>query len=287
MQMRADLTPMTAVFIAVFFASIGTIVHLPGGWGIVYVVLAAGAVLLLKSVVAAAVVWFFQRSVRVAVASGLALSQVGEFTFVLADNGNRRGLISAVDMEFLVAVSLVTLVATPYVIGAAPRILAILMRRIPARQRRAMEPETGERRWDRVVVIGYGPAGQKVVDALERDGTRFLVLEFNPNTVLAYGSSLPIELGDATQPEILHHIGVGQCRAVVITVPDPAASRVIIEQVAQLAPRVPVIVRARYHQYAAMLEQAGATDTVDEEEIVGGELARRLIHELKPRHELV
>lgn len=286
-QMRADLTPLTAVFIAVFFASIGTIVHLPAGRGILYVVLAAAAVLLLKSVIAAAVVWSFQRSVRVAVATGLALSQVGEFTFVLADNGNRRGLIGVAELEFLVAVSLVTLIATPYVIGAAPRLVAMLMRRIPAQRRRGMEPEIVERRWDRVVVIGYGPAGQQVVDALQREGTRFLVLEFNPNTVLAYSASLPIELGDATQPENLQHIGVGQCRAVVITVPDPAASRVIVEQVAQLAPRVPVIVRARYHQYAAMLEQAGATETVDEEEIVGTELASRLMRELKTHSELV
>jgi monovalent cation:H+ antiporter-2, CPA2 family len=56
---------------------------------------------------------------------------------------------------------------------------------------------------------------------------------------------------------------------------------VIIEQVAHLAPHVPVIARARYHQYAAMLEQAGATATVDEEEMVGAEMARQLVRELK------
>ena len=94
--------------------------------------LAAAGVLVLKTIIAAGVVWAFQRSIRVALAAGLALSQVGEFTFVLADNGNRRGLISSANLEFLVAVSLVTLVATPYVIGAAPRLTALLMRRIPA-----------------------------------------------------------------------------------------------------------------------------------------------------------
>jgi CPA2 family monovalent cation:H+ antiporter-2 len=119
-----------------------------------------------------------------------------------------------------------------------------------------------------------------VVDTLQRTQTDFLVLEFNPNTVTAFSSTLPIELGDATQPEILHHIGVGQCRAVVVTVPDPSASRVITEQVTHLAPHVPVIVRARYHQYAAMLEQAGATCTIDEEQIVGAEMARQLVQQL-------
>jgi CPA2 family monovalent cation:H+ antiporter-2 len=280
-QMRADLTPLTAVFVATFFASIGAIVHLPGGWQIGSVVLAAAGLMALKTVIAALAVWLFQRSLRVALGAGLALSQVGEFTFVLADNGNRRGLIGAADLEFLVAVSLVTLVATPYVIGAAPRLTALLLRRVPTRQRHGLEPHTVEKRWDRVIVIGYGPAGQQVVGALAEEGIRFLVLEFNPNTVSAFSSTLPIELGDATQAEILQHAGVGRCRAVIVTIPDPSAARVIIEQVKRLAPHAPVIVRARYHQYAAMLEHAGATWVVDEEQVVGAEMARQVVDSLR------
>ncbi len=279
-QIRADLTPLSAVFVATFFASIGAIVHLPGGMEAGSVLLAAAAVLFLKTVIAAVVVWAFQRSVRVALATGLALSQVGEFTFVLADNGNRRGLVSAADLEFLVAVSLITLIATPYMIGVAPRLSALLVRKVPARQRRGLEAKTKEKRWDRVIVVGYGPAGQRVVEALQSEGTPFLVLEFNPHTVSAFSASLPIELGDATQPEILHHVGVGQSRGVVITIPDPAAARVIIEQVGRIAPHVPVIARARYHQYAAMLKSAGAAETIDEEVIMGTEMARQVLRRL-------
>lgn len=279
-QMRADLTPLSAVFVATFFASVGTIVNLPSGRQIGYVVLVAIGVLMLKTMIVTVVVWAFQRSIRVAVATGLALSQVGEFTFVLADNGNRRGLVNAADLEFLVAVSLVTLIATPYVIGVAPRLSTALLRRIPARQRGGLEVKVVEDWRDRVVVIGYGPAGQQVVNALQRAGTPFFVLEFNPNPVTAFSSTLPIELGDATQPEILHHIGIRQSRAVVVTIPDPSASRVIVEHVTRIAPDVPVIVRARYHQFAAMLDHAGATSTVDEEQIVGSEMAKEVLRHL-------
>jgi CPA2 family monovalent cation:H+ antiporter-2 len=279
-QMRADLTPLAAVFVATFFASVGTIVNVPAGRQVGYVVLAAAGVLAIKTVIVALIVWAFQRSIRVALATGLALSQVGEFTFVLADNGNRRGLIDAAALEFLVAVSLVTLVATPYVITAAPRLVAVFLRRFRVHLRRGLEPAPAGNRSDRVVVIGYGPAGQQVVTGLQRAGLPFLILEFNPNTVSAYSSSLPIELGDATEPEILRHMGVRHSRAVVVTIPDPSASRVIVERVTRIAPQVPVIVRARYHQFAAMLEQAGATSTVDEEQIVGSEMAKEVLTRL-------
>jgi len=282
-QMRADLTPLAAVFVAIFFASVGTIVTLPSRMQLLWVIAAAAGVILVKALIAAAVVYLFQKSLRVALATGLALSQVGEFTFVLADNANRRGLVRAAELEFLVAVSILTLIATPYVISAAPRLTALLLRRIPAQRRKAIEPAAPGKSWDRVLVVGYGPAGQQVVAALQSAEIPFLILEFNPNTVAAYGASLPIELGDATQPEILHHAGVGQSRAVVVTVPDPAVSRVIIEQVRHMAPGVPVIARGRYHMYAPVLEQAGARAVVDEEQLVGAEMARRLLEWIKQR----
>lgn len=158
-----------------------------------------------------------------------------------------------------------------------------MLRRIPAQRRKALEPAAPDKGWDRVLVVGYGPAGQQVVAALQSAHVPFLILEFNPNTVAAYSASLPIELGDATQAEILHHVGVGRSRAVVVTVPDPGVSRVIIEQVRHLAPGVPVIARGRYHLYAPVLSQAGAQAVVDEEQLVGAEMARRILEWIKPR----
>jgi len=231
----------------------------------------------LKTIIAAGVAWAFQRSARVAVATGIALSQVGEFTFVLADNGNRRGLVGAADLEFLVAVSLVTLIATPYVMGAAPRLAAAISRRRAPRISRPVEQVGNRGARNTVIVIGYGPAGQEVVDALQRASIPVLVLEFNPNTAAAFASTLSIQVGDATQLEILEHAGVAGARAVIVTIPDPSASRAIIEQVRRLAPAVPVIARGRYHQYAPMLESAGAVSVIDEEQIVGTEMAQQVL----------
>jgi len=276
-QMKADVTPLSAVFIATFFASVGTIVNVPIGRQVAYVLLAAAAVMILKTIIAAGVAWAFQRSARVAVATGIALSQVGEFTFVLADNGNRRGLVGAADLEFLVAVSLVTLIATPYVMGAAPRLAAAISRHRAPRISRPVEQVGNRGARNTVIVIGYGPAGQEVVDALQRASIPVLVLEFNPNTAAAFASTLSIQVGDATQLEILEHAGVAGARAVIVTIPDPSASRAIIEQVRRLAPAVPVIARGRYHQYAPMLESAGAVSVIDEEQIVGTEMAQQVL----------
>ena len=150
------------------------------------------------------------------------------------------------------------------------------MRSIPHSTRAVL---TGEkpRQWRRVLVIGFGPAGQAVVWGLQAKDIPFLVLETNPNTVAGARIEFPIELGDATQPEVLQHAGVGASIAVVVTVPDPNACRLIVAAVQRLAPGVPILARLRYHQYFSDLRQAGADHIVDEEETVGLHLAGEAI----------
>ena len=283
LQIRADLTPLTAVFVALFFGSVGTVTSLPGGGRLFQVVLLTLGVMALKALVAGAVVWFFQRSLRAAVAVGLTISQVGEFTFIIAGLAHRYRIIPADHFQVLVSVSILTLIATPYLIAAASGSGAWILRRFPRRRRRLVETPAARRQWDRVLVVGFGPAGQRVVDALREAGIPFLVIEFNPNTVRTHQPLLPIELGDATQPEVLQNAGIGGARALVVTVPDPSTSRLIAGQAVGLAPSVPVIVRSRYHQYAPMLAATGAASTVDEEEIVGAEMAREILRCAKKR----
>jgi CPA2 family monovalent cation:H+ antiporter-2 len=101
----------------------------------------------------------------------------------------------------------------------------------------------------------------------------FIVLDMNPHTVAAHRSVLSIELGDATQLDVLRHAGVARAQAVVITAPDPWTSALIVAQVKRVGPLVPVVARARYHRYAEELKAAGAEAVVDEEDSVGDKLA--------------
>jgi CPA2 family monovalent cation:H+ antiporter-2 len=131
--------------------------------------------------------------------------------------------------------------------------------------------------WKRVVVIGFGPAGRAVVSGLQAKSIPYLVLEMNPNTVTECRTQFPIELGDATQPEVLQHAGIGASIAVVVTVPDPTACRLVVAAAQRLAPGVPILARARYHHYVDDLRRVGADHIIDEEETVGLHLAGEAI----------
>jgi CPA2 family monovalent cation:H+ antiporter-2 len=139
------------------------------------------------------------------------------------------------------------------------------------------ERGTGSSAAGRVLVIGYGPAGQQVVEKLRGAGMPFLVLELNARTVAANRSAICIESGDATQTTILDHHAVGEAQLVVVTLPDPQTAELVIRQTKLVAPQVRVVARSRYHVHAAKLREAGADHVVDEEELVGSTLGAEVL----------
>jgi len=101
-----------------------------------------------------------------------------------------------------------------------------------------------------------------------------VVVELNSKTAaVARSYGLRTYVGDATRSEVLEHVSVQTAAAVVVTIPDPAAARQVVERVRLLSPKTPVIARARYHVYRQDLIQAGAAVAVDEEDEVGRRLA--------------
>jgi CPA2 family monovalent cation:H+ antiporter-2 len=133
----------------------------------------------------------------------------------------------------------------------------------------------------RVIVVGYGPAGRSVVESLRKAEIPLLVIEMNPKTVADNRALIPIEIGDASRGDILQHHHLRWARAVVVTIPDPQTARLVIRQTKLAAPNVPVIARGRYHVHIPRLKEAGADSIVDEEYFTGERLGAELLDALR------
>jgi CPA2 family monovalent cation:H+ antiporter-2 len=278
-QIRADVGPLRAVFVTMFFASAGMLADLPRGRGLLVVLLATGVILLVKALVAGGVIRAFRQPQQVAFATGLALAQIGEFSFVMLQAGQDANAVAPETFQILLSASVVTLLVTPYMMAASSNLCEVLVRRwdaAPSSGSLAHEERPG---WDhkRVIVVGYGPAGRSVVESLRSAGIPLLVIDLNPRTVTENCALIPIEIGDASRGDILEHHHLQTARAVVVTVPDPQTARLIIRQVKLVAPELPVIARGRYHIHIARLEQAGADSVVDEEYVTGERLGAEVL----------
>ncbi|QDT28322.1 Inner membrane protein YbaL [Gimesia panareensis] len=293
-QIRADVQPLKTVLVTLFFAAVGMFGDLNwviGHLGIVLAVVAA--IVAGKLLITFGATWFCGQPWQFALGTGLCLSQVGEFSFVLATvargTAGAPGILSESTFRLIISSTIATLLLTPYLIQLAP-IAANLLRRLGGKRPAENEPLTTDapaadlnsRREtddDLILILGFGPAGQRVAGELLQVGLKkIVVIDLNhENLQMAEQYGLRSQLGDATQIEVLEHAGLYRSRLVITTLPSPTVCRQIIFLVRQLAPSTALYVRCRYHLHHWQLLAAGADVVVDEEEHVGECLAKHIL----------
>jgi len=278
-QVRADVVPLRAAFLTLFFSSIGMFAVFPGrGQWPAQLALVLG-ILILKTVIIVALSLLVRRPLATAIRTGIILAQTGEFSFVILDIAFRQDLLTADIYQPLLTASVVTLLLTPLMIQHSHRFAALGVS-IASRFTSLLPPSVAspaEARRNHVIVIGYGPAGRKVVEQLRLHGASILVLELNPNLPAADVEGISLHYGDATQADILEHAAPAEARAVIVTIPDPQAAALMIRQLRELAPHTPIIARVRYNIFEARIAEAGADHLVNEEVLVGQQLAEETL----------
>ena len=283
-QIRADIGTMRIIMVTLFFASVGMqakpmwfVTHLP------WIAFVSIMVLLLKTGIIYGVGRLFSLDNRQALATGITLSQVGEFSFVLAATARNGSVLTSDTVDLLVSVIIVLMLVTPFLINhadtLAERLLALISHRKPSKQASPLSARTDP--VNQVLVVGLGPAGQQVVQMLMAHRLEPVLLDVNPGSrEYARQRDLQLHLGDAGHEEVLMHAGLAKVCMAVVTVPDPHAAVRIVTMIRRLRPRLPIAVRCRYNRHLAELQKAGADIVVDEEITMGDMLSRQILAHL-------
>jgi len=265
----SEIIPLKSLFNAIFFVSIGLLLDVSFVWRqpllLATVVL---GVLLIKLLATAAATLLLGYPMRVALAVGLTLAQIGEFSFVLAQAGRAVGLTPAsmgdLGTQGLLASTVLLMAATPLLIALGRHLNVQLLQRA-ANTSVSATPEKAALE-DHVIVVGYGPAGQRLVRVLRETGIPFIVIELNPHTVqAAEKEGVPILYGDASRRHILEHAAIDRAKVCVVAINDDAATRRIVELARYLNPTLQIIVRTRFLRDVEFLQRIGADIVVPEE----------------------
>ncbi len=268
-QAIGDILPFQTIFTSFFFVSIGMLLNVDFLFAYPHIILGAVCgVLLLKSVVAGFVVHLFGFPLRTVILTGLSISQIGEFSFVLAKSGFILGLGSEYYYHLFIAVSLITMALTPYIMEIAPWVASCLLK-LPLPERvkagtKAPESKTNTLS-DHVIVIGFGISGKNIARACQVTKIPYVIIEINPDIVASEKAHHPIFFGDATRASVLEHANIDKARAIAIVIDDPKAVEHLVQMVRKARPGIYIVVRTKSFRDAKKFYVFGADEVITDE----------------------
>ena len=277
-----NIMPLRDMFMSFFFVSIGmmlaptTIMAHPG-----LVFGGTVALIIVKSILVAGTALLLGLPLRSALICGLALAQVGEFSFVIATAGLKAGLFLERHFQLFLAASIFSMMATPLLIMIAPRFAEIFLKLpIPNRLKfGAYSDEPKPQLHDHLVIIGFGLNGRHMADAAAAAHIAHVIIDANPDTVrLERTAGRRIYYGDAACEPVLVHAGIPDARIAVVAISDPLGTNRVVEQIRLLNPAIHIIARVKYIGHAERLLSLGANEIIPEEYESSIELFTRVLH---------
>jgi CPA2 family monovalent cation:H+ antiporter-2 len=272
-QVAADILPFRDVFNSIFFVSIGLLLSvgaLIANFGTVIALV--GALVIGKL----ALIWLVARLLgfpqRIAAMSAIGLAQVGEFSFVLAKAGQDNGLLVDSEYQTFLGASIISMIATPFMISLAPRFGAVVQTILkdksdfPSSDNEEIHVTSNGGLNNHVIIVGYGLNGRNLARVMKAVSLPYTILELDMEAVRrAKADGERINFGDSTRAEVLKHAGLMDAYALVVATSDPAGARMTVSQARELNKTVHIIVRTKYTSEINELLDLGANEVIPEE----------------------
>lgn len=281
-QALAEITPLRDIFAALFFVSLGMLLDprfVVAHWSLIATTV--GLIILIKFLTVFGILRFFGYSGGVALLAGAGLFQIGEFGFILAQNGVNIGTMSSQSYSMIVGSAIITMLLTPLSMSMTSRLygnLALVRSEKQMKSGVALSQPDSTRPTSEIIIAGFGRIGQSVAHSLSDAGKSFTVVEIDPEVVFKVrcGGTACI-YGDASNSQVLSHLDLTQAKVLVVTFPDPLAVLTTVKAALAINPKLKIVARVHRATEADMLAKMGVRDLVSPEYEASLEFLRRVL----------
>lgn len=268
-QALANSLSLKDVFVVIFFLSIGMLFNpdiIRTHTLIFFIMLAL--VVLLKPLVAYLIVILMRYPLKTALTVAISLGQIGEFSFILAEESSRMKILPDEGYDIIVACALVSIAINPLLFQSVNFLAGLFedkeIRQLPQSYKGSLSDSR-----PRAIVIGYGPTGQGVVRTLEKLGYTSIIIDRNIDTIENLNSEYQKAIfGDADSLEILQAAQVNAANLLILTIPDCNLSIKIIDVARQLNPEILILARATYKSDEQFFKNLSVAFVSTEEETI-------------------
>jgi CPA2 family monovalent cation:H+ antiporter-2 len=271
-QITAEIIPFKDVFNSIFFVSVGLLLNINYVINFpVEVVLSATGIIILKSIIIFVLVLSMKYPSRIAILSALGLAQIGEFSFILAQQG---GKLLGDYSDILLSSAIITMIITPLLI----RFSALAADKSKTIKNVHNTKEDKGKIDGHVIIAGFGLNGRNLAHVLKETGINYIIIEMNPDTVKkerAKGEN--IIFGDISREEVLQTARIKTAKVIVVAISDRTISRKVIRLAKQMNKEIFVLIRTRFVEEIEDLIGLGADAVIPEEFETSIQIFRRVL----------
>lgn len=282
-QATSTILPFGELFTSLFFISVGMLLNISffiNNIGVVLLILVA--VFIGKSLITASAIAVLKYPPRTIIITALSLFQVGEFSFILSKVGIQYNLLSESTNQIFLAVSILSMLITPFVIIISEKVAYGVLKIGLFKQKDILETNELENPLlfkNHLVIMGYGVNGSNLVKAAKHINIPYVIVEKDKEKLTeAFTKNLPVVHGDACNERVLYTLNLKQARTLVIAISDKEATREILSKVRQICKSLYIIVRTRYVKEIEELHALGADEVIPEEFETSIEIFTRVMH---------
>ncbi len=267
-QVESDIAPFRDILLGLFFVTIGMLLDIREvmdqiGWVLLLVV----AFIVLKAFIITQLTRRFKHETGVAIRTGVMLAQAGEFSFVILAQGEEQHLLGGNLLQLVLAASLISMVAAPFLIDRNGHLASRLSRSYERNRKRWVQgiEQLGNQLNQHVIICGYGRSGQYLSRFLTQENIPFIALDIDPARVKeAAIAGENVVFGDAGRRVVLEAAGAARAKALVISYADEHSAMKVLHVVQEHYPNLPVIVRTWDDSNMDKFVEAGAAEVVPE-----------------------
>jgi len=286
-QTLTYVEPLRDIFASLFFAAIGMLIDPVFLWNNLELILGLVALVFIgKFLIITPLVKLFRYPLKTALIAGFGLAQIGEFSFVLASEGQALGLVSRRIYLLILGTTAVTLILTPFVLRLLPFLFSFAesmpwLKPYLAGEGEARDVAEELPVKDHIVVCGYGRVGKNLVKLLQQHDLPVVVIDQSESRIQQLrDAGVPYVYGNCVSFHVLETAGVNHAKGMAIALPDPMSTRLCLKRALELYPELNLVVRATQDKNIEVLYQLGAREVVQPEFEASLEMATYLLNGL-------
>ena len=265
-------------FVTLFFVSLG--MQIPNPLGNLNMLLTAGiasAFLIFSRFFSVfPLLYSLNNGMRVSLLTSINLSQLSEFSLVIASLGLAAGHIAPDTLTVIIFIFVITSILSTYTIkmnDSIQKMLSRLLKKLGFKDIQSVGMEGEEASGREIALLGFHRTASSLVneiinmdqnnDSADSLKDKLIVVDFNPEIHESLQSlGIKIVYGDISHLDTLHHAGIHEVKIVISTIPDTILvgtdNLKIIKHIKDICPHAKIIVTAESTERALKMYAEGA-----------------------------